>query len=391
MSEKKKILIFADWYLPGYKAGGPVKSVSSIVKLLKNDFDFFIVTTNTDFGDEQPYSNIKPNIWIQLSSGENVMYLSKDNLSKKSILTVVESHSFDLFYCNSLFSFYFSIIPIWFHKTGKIKKSLLLAPRGMLGEGALKIKAKKKKAFITFFKMLNIHKLIIWHSTSEQETNEIKKHFGKNVKMHTVGNLQVIDDSDKANIISKEKDSVKFLFLSRISEKKNLLFALKALSEINSNEKNIVFDIVGPIEDEAYWNKCEQIIAGLKNNNVSVNYLGAKSSEKVREVYNNHHFFFLPTFNENYGHVIVESFLAARPVIISDQTPWRNLKNSNAGWDIALNDKNTFIKILQDCIEMPNDEFQKMCDGALRFAKDNCKFDEDRDKTKQMFLSAIEP
>ncbi|CAN5434615.1 hypothetical protein BH10BAC1_BH10BAC1_14720 [soil metagenome] len=28
---KKKVLIFIDWYLPGYKAGGPRQSVANLV------------------------------------------------------------------------------------------------------------------------------------------------------------------------------------------------------------------------------------------------------------------------------------------------------------------------------------------------------------------------
>jgi len=28
--DKKKILVFIDWYLPGYKAGGPVRSMANI-------------------------------------------------------------------------------------------------------------------------------------------------------------------------------------------------------------------------------------------------------------------------------------------------------------------------------------------------------------------------
>jgi hypothetical protein len=32
---KKKILVFVDWYLPGYKAGGQIRSVASMVGHLK--------------------------------------------------------------------------------------------------------------------------------------------------------------------------------------------------------------------------------------------------------------------------------------------------------------------------------------------------------------------
>lgn len=52
----------------------------------------------------------------------------------------------------------------------------------------------------------------------------------------------------------------------------------------------------------------------------------------------------MPTFNENYGHAIVESFVAGLPVVISDRTPWRNLEKINAGWDIPLMIKLSLLK-----------------------------------------------
>ena len=44
MSRKIKILIFIDWFLPAYKAGGPVRSVANMIDALQDIYDFFIVT-----------------------------------------------------------------------------------------------------------------------------------------------------------------------------------------------------------------------------------------------------------------------------------------------------------------------------------------------------------
>ena len=43
MSSRKKILVAIDWYLPGYKAGGPIRSCASIINCLKDDFDFAVL------------------------------------------------------------------------------------------------------------------------------------------------------------------------------------------------------------------------------------------------------------------------------------------------------------------------------------------------------------
>jgi len=34
----KKILVLQDWYYPGFKAGGPIKSIRNIVNNLKDEF-----------------------------------------------------------------------------------------------------------------------------------------------------------------------------------------------------------------------------------------------------------------------------------------------------------------------------------------------------------------
>ena len=54
----------------------------------------------------------------------------------------------------------------------------------------------------------------------------------------------------------------------------------------------------------------------------------------------------LPTFNENYGHVILESLTAGCPVIISDQTHWLTLSEKKAGWDLSLSDQQQFVDVI---------------------------------------------
>ena len=50
--DKPKVLVFIDWFYPAYKAGGPIRSVSGMVKQLSNDFEFYLVTSNQDLGEE---------------------------------------------------------------------------------------------------------------------------------------------------------------------------------------------------------------------------------------------------------------------------------------------------------------------------------------------------
>lgn len=111
MAEKKKILVFVDWYLPGYKAGGPIQSVSNIVENLKEEFDFSIFTSDTDLGEMTPYANIESDTWLTIKK-VRIFYASKKFLSFFNILKVIKQNKVDVIYFNSFFSFYFTIIPL---------------------------------------------------------------------------------------------------------------------------------------------------------------------------------------------------------------------------------------------------------------------------------------
>jgi glycosyltransferase involved in cell wall biosynthesis len=80
-----------------------------------------------------------------------------------------------------------------------------------------------------------------------------------------------------------------------------------------------------------------------------------------------YHFFYLPTWGENFGHAIAEALNAATPVIISDKTPWQNLHEQHAGWDLPL-DSHSFTTVLQQCLLMDHTSYLAYCNGAYQLA-----------------------
>jgi glycosyltransferase involved in cell wall biosynthesis len=122
------------------------------------------------------------------------------------------------------------------------------------------------------------------------------------------------------------------------------------------------------IKTEAYLKECEDIIKKLPSN-INVNIAGEIPSHLIKEKLQENDFFILPTLGENFGHAIYEALSSGTPVIISDKTPWRNLEQHKAGWDISLNKPEKFIKVLNKCAAMDNDEYQEWRNGAYNFAK----------------------
>ena len=52
---KLKILTFIGWYLPGYRGGGPTRTLANMVDRLGDEFEFKIVTSDRDSKDTKSY------------------------------------------------------------------------------------------------------------------------------------------------------------------------------------------------------------------------------------------------------------------------------------------------------------------------------------------------
>ncbi len=364
-NSKKKILVFIDWYKPGYRAGGPIRSVTNIISHFREEFDFSVITSDTDYRVKTPYTNIISNQWNILSSGTRVFYLSKSNISFSFIKEMILKEDFDTIYLNSFFSYYFTILPMIIAKIYKSKKTIVLAPRGMLSEPALSLKFIKKYFYLIIVKTFNIYKGVIWHASTEKEKLEIKNVFGNAINVVTALNLSYLRN---VGLTPREKkpDQLNLIYLSRITRKKQLLLATSYLQEINKNIK-VKFEIYGPVEDLDYWSRIKKMIVVLPKN-IEVIYKGAINHYDIESAFLNNHFLLFPTLNENFGHVIIESLSLGCPVIVSDRTPWLNLEEKKVGWDIELTNYKKFVDVLNTCGEMDQEEYNIWSKSAYTYA-----------------------
>lgn len=366
MSEKKKILVFVDWYLPGYKAGGPIRSVANMCGHLKNEYHFRIVTANTDLHESTPYKNIQSDTWTKGPDGTEVLYLSASHRRYKDIQRIITEERADIIYLNSVFSKTFTLFPLMVRKRHFPTRKVVLAPRGMLGSGALNIKPLKKKLFLLNAKIMGLYRNIRWHTSSEAESKEVQHIFGKTANTTVALNLSQPREL-KAHQRTKTPGIIRAAFLSRISYKKNLEGTLKILSALPSSIQ-VEFDIYGPIEEPEYWKRCEDLIQQMPSH-IKVNYKGAIANEKVTESLKEYHLSILLTFNENFGHSIVESLAAGCPVLLSDQTPWKNLSTQQAGWEYPLAQEENIRTSLIQLGEMDQSTFNQWSNGALKLAE----------------------
>lgn len=361
MNAKKTILILCDWFLPGYLGGGPIQSIATLTKQLGNDLNFKIITTDRDFKAKEPYKNITNNCWT-IYEGRSVFYISQDQLTPDFLLNLIQSTPHDTIYLNSLFSKHFAVNPLKWKQQGKIKTPLIIAPRGMFSNSALAVKPLKKKMFFIYAKWCGLFKNIHWQSTSPQETMDIKKHVGVSVKLTEITNLPYTPSA--ISVIEKKPGELKICFIARILGIKNLDFAIDVLKDINKYP--VIFDIYGPKEDLDYWNLCEDKIKTLPEN-IICTYKGVLQPHEIGRTLSAYHVLLLPTQTENFGHVIVETFLQGRPVIISDNTPWRELKTKKVGFDLSLNHKEQFTEAINHLIQLDDEGFKSMSENCINY------------------------
>lgn len=362
-----KVLICIEHYLPGWRAGGPLRSVASMVERLGNQIEFSIVTRNHDCGVVEPYRGIKAGFWEQVGKAR-VLYCAGGELSLRRLLHMANEVAPDVVYLNSAFAPMGRKL-LMLRRAGLLDEmGFVLAPRGEFSPGALQLKHNKKKAFLAMASVAELYRELIWQASSTAEEKDIKAAMGTNCQIHIAPNLASrsrLQNVDVADRPEKVAGSARFVFISRITPKKNLSQAVQLLGDLNGE---VSLDIYGPIEDEVYWRKCQDLISGLPAN-IEVIYRGTLFPADVASTLGNYHFFFFPTLGENFGHVILEALSAGCPVLLSDQTPWRSLTKKGAGWDLALSDTQRWRTTLNKCVEMNCTAYHRLSHGASELAR----------------------
>lgn len=360
-----RVLVLSDYYLPGYRAGGPLRTLANMVEQFGDEVTFRVITRDRDFGAGEPFADVTPGVWQSIGKAE-VLYLPPGALSLQALREVLRGLDYDVLYLNSFFSPDFTLKPLLLRHLGRIPRCpVVLAPRGEFSPGAVRLKGARKRAFIAAARAVSLYRDVVWQASSEYERDDVRRWFGPEVPILIAPDVPSAPAASGAlpQSLPKQEGRCDVVFLSRISRKKNLDGALRMLAGLRGEVR---FDIYGPLEDHGYWRDCQRLIAALPAN-VRAEYRGTVPHEDVTAVMSRHHLFLLPTLGENFGHVILEALVGGCPVLISDQTPWRGLAAEGAGWELPLSDPEAFRTVLQRCIDMSAEEHASLSARAARY------------------------
>lgn len=432
-SEMKTILILCGRYIPGFKDGGPVRSIKNLTDRLGETYDFRILTLDRDHGDVCTYPNIKTNDW-NLVGKAKVWYVAPGGFTEEVVGR--KAAEADVVYVCGCFNDY-AREALRLKKQGKIKARVIVAAMGLFSPGAFGIKKGKKLLYLALCKAQGLFENIEWSATDETEVAEIKLRIGKGAKCHIARDLprsmeeftedDIVCGTNQAQGVESGAASVKdgcsqqkagtaqaadcglnrgaplrIVFLSRISRKKNLLFAIEALAGIQTPVIFDVYGTCGSAEDEAYLAECKERAEKVMNASDSlassrtqretettqkvellcdgarksvtgsqsiINFQGPVSSEQVPTIFSQHDIFLFPTLGENFGHVIFEALASGCIPIISDRTPWNDLASEGAGCVLSLEDKEGFAQAIDRYAKMSKEELFEHRLAARKYAE----------------------
>ncbi|MBO4163443.1 glycosyltransferase family 4 protein [Micromonospora antibiotica] len=320
-----RVVATAGVFEPGFRGGGPIRSLRFILDTLPGHLDVTLVTRDRDLGSSAPYPGLSGRL-LRRDERSAVFYL--DPWAPRHwarLIRHVRARPVDLLYVNSIWSL-FSVVAILAAALRLVRVgAVLVAPRGELSPGALAIRSAKKRLFLAVWAPLLRRLGVRWQACSWLEEQQIRA---------TMPWAQVMVNGNESPIPAHpapparpHDGPLRLVFVGRISPMKNLATALEAVA---GTTRPVEFDIFGPAEDPHYWARCQRVIAAMPSH-ARVRYLGELPAADVMPTFGRYDAFLFPTLGENFGHVILESLASGCPVICSDNTPFSELIADTGG------------------------------------------------------------
>ncbi|HEX6909529.1 MAG TPA: glycosyltransferase family 4 protein [Longimicrobium sp.] len=380
-----RVAALVDYFLPGYKAGGAIRTVGHMAAQLADELDFHIVTRDRDFLDEAPYPQAVRGGWGRLD-GTPVRYLAPDERTIRQVGRALRQARPDVLYLNSFLSRLFTLAPLVLLRTGRVPRvPVVVAPRGEFAPGALALNRGRKMAYIRAVRTAGLFRGVLWQASSELEAAEIRQWFGRRARVLVAPDLRQ-PPSPARPPAPKRAGELRAVYLGRIAANKNLLGALEMLAGVRGDVRLTVY---GPIDTPAYWQSCQARIAALPAS-VRVEYGGVLRPEEVPGALAANHLFLFPSLGENFGHAVLEALLAGLPVLTTDRTPWGGLEAAGAGWALPVEAPDRFRAVLQCCADAPAEEHARRSAAARALGEASARDTRVLEANRALFRSAVQ-
>jgi len=325
-----KVLQICAAYKPAFIYGGPTMSVSMLSEqLAKAGIDTQVFATTANGKTELP---VAVNLPVSVD-GVTITYfrrITKDHSHfSPSLLRNVwkDARNYDVIHIHA----WWNLVSLFSCLIALMRNvPVLLSPRGTLSQYSFQNKNIGIKWLIHNLLGSHLLKRCHFHVTSVQESEAIHK-------LITPKSITILPNFVKLQedylITERPISSVfKLLFFSRIEEKKGLDLLIAALPYLTCP---YTLTVAGD-GDISYINELKAL---AEKNAVdgNIKWVGFQGANKF-ELLHNHDLLVLPSYDENFGNVVIESLSQGTAVLVSHFVGLSDyITNNNLGWECEAN------------------------------------------------------
>ena len=332
-----KINLIIPSFYPATIYGGPIFSTLHTCKELAklDDIKINVSTTNTNMHDKL---DVETNKDIRFEDNFYVKYYDETIINRFSFQLLIniwkDIKKSDIIHIQGIFD---TPTPISLFYAKLFNKPVLLSPRGSLGIWCIGNGSKFKTIWLNYL-LKPLVKNINWHATAQQEKDEILSIY-PDAKVEIIPNGIEYDKFQSSNFLSKNEYSKKFIHqeiepnkivvsMGRLQKKKGFDILIDSFYETLKSFPNSILLIAGADEGEE-----ENLKNQIKNLNLESNVflIGAIEGQDKIDFLANADLFCLPSHNENFGNVYVESLATGTPIVASKMTPWSEVEDYDCG------------------------------------------------------------
>lgn len=214
----------------------------------------------------------------------------------------------------------------------------VISMHGMLDDWSMAQSAMKKRAYMMLGARKMLERAAFVHSTAQAELDQSKKWFPRG---NAFVSPYIVDLEPYKNLPGAQLAREKFacmsdpsvptlLFLSRLHYKKGVEHLIRASKMLRDQGVDHRVALAGP-GDEPYIQSLKKLSQDLGVSDI-VSFLGMVRGDLRTSVYQAADLFVLPTSQENFGIVLLESMCCQTPVVTTKGVDiWQELATSGAG------------------------------------------------------------
>ncbi|MBA3769807.1 MAG: glycosyltransferase [Blastocatellia bacterium] len=350
-----RVLYVVQVFYPS-QGGGPANSVYWVAKHIDKAKVLPIIVS----GDKGLDPSVERDMWASSEAGAVIyvrnrverMSLRQTWVALKKLPGVDAINLSSLFYPPSLF------IGIAARLLGK---KILWSTRGEVDGPAFNISGRRKKAIVVSLFKLFFGRRVLFHSTSDSETRNIRKKFGAHARVVEIPNyieLPLEVETAPGNYC---------LYIGRIHEKKGIEKLLRALLISTGFWASGLHLKIAGVGQRGFEDKIRSLVVELELQD-RVEFLGQVVGAAKQELLAAARFTIMPSEAENFGLVVLESLAQNTPVIASTGTPWASLGEEKVGLWVD-NSPESLALAIDNMLSLDGDEYKRYRLRAREFVE----------------------